>query len=816
MDTAKHDIFISFSFRDQEKTEYIANRLLTEYNIPYWMCTRELVGGDHFKGEIVEAITKSKLVVVIQSENSIASKEVPKEVAVALEKNKPVIPFVLDDAELSGDLEYDLIGIHRVDGRKPTLDERIEDLAMQIYGMINKTAEKSSPWAERFLHTRIRSTATVIPKKVFCGREGTLSQMDAYFKSGERVLFLYGIGGIGKTQIAKQYVKKHSEDYDTVVFATYSGSLCEMVAGESPFTLEPELQKFVMPDGTQESDKDFFKRKIEKIKRISDERTLIVIDNFDVDDDEGLELLLEGRYHILITTRVDFSKFYPTIRIEEIESMDDLIRVFMENYGGYEVEEDDGDLPELIELVNRHTYTIELLAQHMENSGQTPKEMIEALKKEGIMSLSEEIRTPDMQKHTAYENLLKMFRLFTLNREEKEILMYLTFMPIDGINVRNFRFWAQLDSCNIIKNLENKSWIIKNTEGIALHPIIRQVIKQEITATWDNCGGFIKRFTESIDDKKMWAATRAEKSRYAQIAGEVIKSFPEITKETEDLYYYAQTVISFSGGFKLAEKLAQKLYDYHLKTYGKDSFKAARAAFKCGWIYSFNGFANGTEELSEKWMKMADEIFENAVMTTSDEMSRHTMTKTTLSKIYNFKYEKTGEKEYYEKAKSYAESAIRHARENFVKGDYHYAKIAGAEMELVGILLKGNETDAALEVAEDAILVLTELFNDENHADMGLAYYSKAAALYAMNKFEQVIEYAEKSDMLYEKFFGERFIKRYATNVLSGDAYMKINNGEKAIDAYNKALEVAEAVYGPNSLKVKEVREKIECVLTAQ
>ena len=59
-------------------------------------------------------IDNSKIVVVIQSENSIASREVPKEVSVALDKHKTVIPFVLDDAELRGDLEYDLIGINRV------------------------------------------------------------------------------------------------------------------------------------------------------------------------------------------------------------------------------------------------------------------------------------------------------------------------------------------------------------------------------------------------------------------------------------------------------------------------------------------------------------------------------------------------------------------------------------------------------------------------------------------------------------------------------------------------------------------------------
>ena len=82
---------------------------------------------------------------------------------------------------------------------------------------------------------------------------------------------------------------------------------------------------------------------------------------------------------MLITTRFDFSRFYPTVRINPIVSMESLKEIFMKNYQGYDVEEDDPNLVDLIELVNRHTYTIELLAQHMENSGQTPGDMIAAL-----------------------------------------------------------------------------------------------------------------------------------------------------------------------------------------------------------------------------------------------------------------------------------------------------------------------------------------------------------------------------------------------------------------------------------------------------
>ena len=71
-------------------------------------------------------------------------------------------------------------------------------------------------------------------------------------------------------------------------------------------------------------------------------------------------------------------------KVKEIEDISDLKQVFFKNYRCDTVTRDDTHLQELLELVNRHTYTIELIAKHMSNSGQSTLEMIDLLKKEGI------------------------------------------------------------------------------------------------------------------------------------------------------------------------------------------------------------------------------------------------------------------------------------------------------------------------------------------------------------------------------------------------------------------------------------------------
>ena len=810
MDINNHDVFISFSFKDQAVVERVVNQLFDKYRISYWMCTRELIGGEHYKEEIVRAIDNSKIVVVIQSENSIASREVPKEVSVALDKHKTVIPFVLDDAELRGDLEYDLIGIHRVDARRPTLEERTEDLARQIYAILNKKASEEDAWAQRFTRTRLVPTPPVMPKKVFCGRDGLISDIAEHFERNGNVLFLYGIGGIGKTQIAKQYAKQYGDRYDTVIFATYGGSIKQLVLSDSPLCLEPEMARFVGPDGTPESDDSYFERKLEKIKKITDSRTLIVIDNMDVTDDENINALANSPYHLLVTTRCDYSRHFPTIEISPIESMDDLVRVFMLNYGGYDVEEDDPKLCELIELVNRHTYTVELLAQHMEMSGQTPSEMIAELKEKGIKSLSEQVSGENMKKTVAYENLLKMFNMFTLSQEERKVLLYLSFMGVDGVNVRLFRSLASLDSTNIIKGLENKSWLVKSVEGIALHPIIREVVTHEIVADENNCAQFIANFTEAIDDKKMWQAKRSEKFKLSQIARNIMERFPKITPFNEDFYYYAQSLFSFYVDPELAVELADRLYYYHKERYGDDDFKTARAAFKRGWVHTFNPYFENSWDEAAKWLTLADSLFKNVNMTSSEDISRHTMTKTNLSKVHLVLYRKYRDDKNRDLAIEWARDSLAHAKRSYTFGDFHYAKIAGASMQLAEILGECGRYDEALSAMDEAIDVLMKVFGDTEHVDMSFAYYTRAIILYAMGNTSEALSFADHSARVYEVYFGETHPRLHELYLICGDCCKADGDSERALGYYEKARRSAELAFGPGNKYIDEVQERIK------
>lgn len=55
-----------------------------------------------------------------------------------------------------------------------------------------------------------------LANQLFIGREDVLEMLAEKFKAGENILLLYGVGGVGKTQIAKRYAYTHTSDYGTI------------------------------------------------------------------------------------------------------------------------------------------------------------------------------------------------------------------------------------------------------------------------------------------------------------------------------------------------------------------------------------------------------------------------------------------------------------------------------------------------------------------------------------------------------------------------------------------------------------------------
>lgn len=100
----KHDVFISYSRKDRPIVDEICE-LLNENNISFWRDVREIEPGSKFMGDIVDAIKSCKITLFISSENSNQSPYTAKEVALAFNEGKHIIPYKIDHSSFSKNMK---------------------------------------------------------------------------------------------------------------------------------------------------------------------------------------------------------------------------------------------------------------------------------------------------------------------------------------------------------------------------------------------------------------------------------------------------------------------------------------------------------------------------------------------------------------------------------------------------------------------------------------------------------------------------------------------------------------------------------------
>ena len=106
------DIFISYSSKDREQAEQLTE-LLASAGLSVWIDQSGIEAAEIWSKEIVQAIDGCKAFVILISPASNMSTNVHKEVSLASEKKKKILPLDLEPVQLSEDLQYHLAGIQR-------------------------------------------------------------------------------------------------------------------------------------------------------------------------------------------------------------------------------------------------------------------------------------------------------------------------------------------------------------------------------------------------------------------------------------------------------------------------------------------------------------------------------------------------------------------------------------------------------------------------------------------------------------------------------------------------------------------------------
>lgn len=321
------------------------------------------------------------------------------------------------------------------------------------------------------------------PCKFFCGRKTELNELHELIREESKV-FLQGIPGIGKSEVAKAYAKQNRKGYTNIIYIPYSGSLKDDIV----------KLDFVDDYNESESAKDRFRRHHRFLKTLQKD-SLIIVDNFNTvaTDDELLSVVLDYSCCVLFTTRSHFDD-YSTYTVKEMPD-DDLLSLMGELYS--DADKYQSILREIIHTVHSHTFAVELSARLLELGILSPQELSDKLTAEKAsmndpdkISVKKDGRS---KKATYYNHIHTLFSLYQLSETEKAIMRNLALAPRSGILAKLIALWLELDDLNAINDLIEKGFIeARAGRTILLHPMIQEITVDETKPSVSNCSTLLR------------------------------------------------------------------------------------------------------------------------------------------------------------------------------------------------------------------------------------------------------------------------------------------------------------------------------------
>ena len=677
-------------------------------------------------------------------------------------------------------------------------------------------------------------------------RKDKLSEIRQHLEN-YHIAYLYGIGGIGKSETAREYAEEYRCAYTTIQLSVYSGDLKSLIAGL-------EFSNDNKTGGYFEKDINIrYETKLSLLSKamINNERTLLIIDNYNVEPDsdeykrnvEVMKDLKKLHIHILFTTRTSPNDDKTKIDIEELSKEELRHMFFAINPKDKDKEERIAQVDELIETAYRHTLTVDLVAHQtakIEGYGKkTLSDYIKVLKESGINSginVAVYNNKDDNEKSDIiFEHIRTLFNLTALTEKEKYIMVNACLLPLSGMSVAEFESFIDLENYpnsesndgwsedSTISNLVKSGWI-KRIDGevskITLHPIVSEVtvneLKPEITE--DKCKNFCDSASELIDKNNL-KSVDTYKDIFISSAGALLKNEDEISVGYVsdiacvlcDLAYYSESLCYYMKVLAIQEKVLPEnhpaiatSYNNVGSAYGKlgDHKKELEYCLKALAIrekvlpennptiaasYNNVGYAYGKlgdHKKALEYQLKALSIIEKVLL------ENHPYIATEYNNV-GYAYGELGDHkkklEYCLKALAIQEKVLP---ENHPAIAMEYNNVGSAYGEL-------GDHKKALEYQLKALSILKKVL-PKNHPDIATSYNDVGYTYGELGEYKKALEYKLKALAIREKVLPENHPDIAASYNNVGYTYGELGEYKKELDYYLKALTIREKVLPEN------------------
>src|SRR5690349_17742505 len=126
-----HNVFISYSSIDK-KAAFAACATFEAAKIRCWIAPRDVAAGAEWAEEIINAIETARIMVLIFSANSNESRQVKREIELAVSRGLTIMPLRLEQIQPTKSMAYYMAGVHWIDAISPPLEAHLRKMVEWI------------------------------------------------------------------------------------------------------------------------------------------------------------------------------------------------------------------------------------------------------------------------------------------------------------------------------------------------------------------------------------------------------------------------------------------------------------------------------------------------------------------------------------------------------------------------------------------------------------------------------------------------------------------------------------------------------------
>jgi len=655
-----------------------------------------------------------------------------------------------------------------------------KDAAKYPVDLLMQWKKEAEAAAEKELGNRPSSSGktilwTDLPKRKIdlLGREQELKDLEKKSLVNRRVLLVNGLGGIGKTEVCKQFFMDHYGRYPHAGWVDYLGSLKNSLI--NAFKAEPVAGQ---PDDNTEQR---FTRIIDHLSRLT-EGALLVIDNISqlpaADQDLDLLFCLPAAIRVLASSRLSIDGFdiFPLDVLPEEECR----ALFYRFYKG---KKDDESLAAVITLSGRHTLTVELLARTAHSGKISIKKLLAHLKEKGFdlgAIIPEPVNTyygDDDRQRLLFEHLEIVFDLSALTEKERHILANLSVLPAIYIPAADIKDWLDLATNRELNSLIEKGWVKEdNAFNLYLHPVIGEVVRYKERPTAESCKYLIGALTRKLYNKP--GDNPLDKKGYVAYGAAVVERLADNDEDLATLANNLSTIYKALGQLDKALAFQLKALAIREKVLAADHPDLAQSYNNLSLIYQALGQLDRALELKLKSLKIEEAVLDK----------NHPQMASSYNNL-SLIYKDLGQ---LDQALAFQQKALA-IREKVLAADH--PSLAQSYNNLSTIYQALAKWDKALAFQLKAIKIW-EAVLEPNHPNLAAAYNNLSLIYQDLGQLDRALEFQLKTLEILETVLDANHpTLASAYNNLSG-IYKALGQLDRALAFQLKATEIFEKVLG--------------------